>query len=169
MKAIHIVESLDRGAVESWLIRMLGHAHVRGRQLDWTFYCTLDTPGSLDARARALGARIVRSPVRLGRPLAFARALRAELKRGGYEVLHSHHDLISGLYLAAAAGLPVSRRIVHAHNADEGVPTPSATKRVIYRPLLRSLCLTMSDRIVGISNHTLDTCWQGIRAGLAAT
>lgn len=161
MKVIHIVESLDRGAVESWLVRMLGHAHARGRPLDWTFYCVLDKPGSLDARAQELGAHIVRSPVPLGRPLAFARALRAELKRGGYDVLHAHHDLVSGLYLAAAARLPVGRRIVHAHNADEGVPTPSAFKRAIYRPLLRSLCLAMADNIVGISNHTLDTLLAG--------
>jgi glycosyltransferase involved in cell wall biosynthesis len=156
-KVIHIVECVDRGAVENWLVRMLGHARARGADVDWTFYCTLDVPGSLDARAEALGARIVRSPVPVGRPLAFARALRAELKRGSYDVLHAHHDLVSGLYLAASVGLPIRRRMVHVHNADENVLTPSLLKQRIYQPLLRCACLAMADRVVGISNHTLDT------------
>lgn len=39
LRILHIVESLDRGAVENWLIRMLGHARKRGIGVDWSFYC----------------------------------------------------------------------------------------------------------------------------------
>ena len=161
ISVLHVVEHLDRGAVENWLVRMLGHARARGQDVDWTFYCVLDTPGALDARAAALGARIVRSPAPLGQPLAFARALLDELRGGGYDVLHAHHDLVSGLYLAAACGLPIRRRLVHVHNADQTIPTPNPLKRAIYRPLLRRACLVMADRIVGISDHTLDTLLVG--------
>ena len=155
-KVIHIVESLDRGAVENWLLRVLEHARCNGTPVDWAFYCILDRPGALENKARSLGARVVRSPAPLSRPIAFIRALRAELKRGGYDVLHGHHDLLCALYLIASAGLPLSRRIVHVHNADEALPTPNVWKQRLYRPLMRRICLVLADRIVGISNHTLD-------------
>lgn len=140
---------------------MLGHARRRGAYADWTFYCTQAAPGALEAVARNLGATVVRSPVPLGDQMAFARALRAELRLGRYDVLHCHHDLVSGLYLAASAGLPIRRRIVHAHNADESVLTPSVVKAQFLRPALRLTCFALADRLVGISNHTLDTLLGG--------
>lgn len=126
-----------------------------GIALDWTFYCNLARPGALDAQAKSLGARIVYSPVPIGDKVRFITALRRELRRGCYDVLHCHHDLISALYLAAALGLPIDQRIVHVHNADESVLTPNPIKQRILRPLLRGICLASADRIVGISNHTL--------------
>lgn len=160
-RVIHIVENLDKGAVENWLVRMLRVAHMRGQKLDWTFYCALGQSGRLDDVAKSYGAKIVYSPVPIGKKLAFIRALRAELRRGKYDVLHGHHDLISGLYLIAAMGLPIKRRIVHIHNADESVLSPSRMKKAVFRPILRQIGLTCADQIIGISNHTLDTYLSG--------
>ncbi len=159
-RVVHIVESLGRGAVENWLLRMLAHARANGVALDWTFYCLLPEPGEREDDARALGARIVRSPVPLGRTSAFIRALRSELRSGGYAVLHCHHDLMSAVYLAASAGLPIGRRIVHAHNADEHLPTTSRLKGALLREPMRRIC-RVADRVVGISDHTLDTMLGG--------
>lgn len=161
MSTLHIVESLDRGAVEHWLVRMLRHARARGIDLDWTFYCVLDRAGQLDGEVQELGARIISSPVPVSRKLAFMRALRSEIRRGRYDVMHCHHDLVSAMYLVAAMGLPIHRRIVHLHNADEGVPTPSRFKQFLYREPLRNACLAMADSTLGISNHTLDTFLAG--------
>jgi len=160
-KVLHIVENLDRGAVEGWLVRMLGHAHKRGVALDWTFYCALGQAGGLDDRARARGAKVIYSPVPLSQKRAFMAALRGALKQGRYDVVHCHHDIMSGPYLLAALGLPIGRRIVHAHNADENVPTPNKLKQTLYREPMRQVCLALADRIVGISNHTLDTLLAG--------
>jgi glycosyltransferase involved in cell wall biosynthesis len=154
---LHVVEHLDRGAVETWLVRMLRHARAVGRAVDWTFYCALGRVGALEAEARALGAGVVHSPVPIGQKVAFVRALRGELLRGRYQVLHAHHDLVSAVYFAASLGLPLSRRVVHVHNADEDVLTPSRIKQRLYREPLRWICLAMADRVVGISGHTLDT------------
>ncbi|HYC37540.1 MAG TPA: glycosyltransferase [Usitatibacter sp.] len=158
---LHIVESLDRGAVENWLLRMLRHAVARGQAPDWTFYCALCRPGEKEAEARALGARVVHSPVPLRQKLGFARALRAELARGAHDVLHCHHDLVSALYLVAAARMPLALRIVHAHNADQVVPSGSAARRALLREPMRHTCLRLADRVVGISHHTLDTLLGG--------
>jgi glycosyltransferase involved in cell wall biosynthesis len=154
---LHIVENLNRGAVENWLVRMLAHAKSRGVDLNWSFYCTSRGNGMMEEEARRLGARILFSPVPMNQKIKFTRALRAELRNGRFKVLHCHHDLVSAVYLIASVGLPIRRRIVHAHNADEAVLTPSALKQSLYREPMRRVCLMMADRIVGISNHTLDT------------
>jgi glycosyltransferase involved in cell wall biosynthesis len=163
LKIIHIVENLNRGAVENWLVRMLRFAVERGIPLDWTFYCALGEKGVLDDEVVKLGAQVIYSPVPLGRKTAFVRALRQRLREGHYDVMHCHHDLVSAVYLLASVGLPIRRRIVHVHNADDAVPTPNSHKASLTRPMLRTECLVMADRIVGISNHTLDSFLAGRR------
>jgi glycosyltransferase involved in cell wall biosynthesis len=155
-RVIHIVESLDVGAVEGWLLRMLKAGQKLGADLDWTFYSVLQRSGRFDEAARAMGARVINSPVALDDKIRFVRALRRELRRGRYDVLHCHHDVVSAVYLTAATGLPISRRIVHVHNADLHVPTGSPRKAAFLRDPMRRLCLLLADRIVGISNYTLD-------------
>lgn len=154
-RVIHIVENLDRGAVENWLVRMFCYAKRSGWPCDWTFYCVLGEPGRLDERVRAAGGKIVYSPVSLSSNKAFLLALRAELKRGNYEVMHCHHDIMNATYLLASTGLAIRKRIAHIHNADEGLPTDSFFKQLVLREPMRRLCLT-ADRVVGISQHTLD-------------
>jgi glycosyltransferase involved in cell wall biosynthesis len=161
LRVLHIVENLDRGAVENWLMRMLGHACKQEIEVDWTFYCMLEHPGAMDEKARALGARVIHSPVPIVKKAKFIRALRSEMRRGEYDVLHCHHDLVSAVYLLAASGMKVRRRIVHVHNADEVVPTGGHLKRRLYREQMRQVCLLVADRIVGISNHTLDAFLAG--------
>ncbi|HEX3406769.1 MAG TPA: glycosyltransferase [Caulobacteraceae bacterium] len=154
-KVLHVVGVMDRWSVETWLLQLMARAGERSQPLDWTFYCAFGAEGSRDCEARALGARVIRSPVPIGDKLAFAKALRAEVASGGYDVLHCHHDLISGVYLLAAAGLPVSKRLVHVHNLDEAVLTPNPLKKAVLRPTLRRICLTLADQIVANSEHSL--------------
>jgi glycosyltransferase involved in cell wall biosynthesis len=139
---------------------MLSYAVSLDIPVDWTFYCTLGK-GGLDERARALGATVIHSPVPIGAKLEFMRALRSHLKLRQYDVLHSHHDLVSAVYLVAASRLPIQCRIVHVHNADESVLTPSLAKQAVFRPSFRRLCLTLADRIAANSNYSLDTFLAG--------
>ncbi|MEB3270714.1 MAG: glycosyltransferase [Synechococcus sp.] len=160
-RVLHVVESLGNGSVEAWLLRMAAHARLRRIPIDWTFYCQLPEAGAREPRARDLGLRVLRSPLPIHRKLGFARALHTTLATGGYQILHSHHDLLSGYYLAAGAGVPLRRRIVHVHNADEQVLTDHRLKRALLRPLLRQLSLRCADRIVANSHHCLDTFLAG--------
>jgi glycosyltransferase involved in cell wall biosynthesis len=162
-RIVHIVENLHRGAVENWLVRMLRHARHRGLDVDWTFYCALGQTGAMEAEAKDLGAVVIHSPVRIGQKGEFVRALRRTLRAGRYDVLHCHHDLVSAVYLAAAAGLPIRSRIVHTHNADEDVLTPSPLKQWLFRGPMRRTCLALADKIVGNSDMSLDTLLAGRR------
>ena len=87
--------------------------------------------------------------------------MRDEICTGQYEVIHCHHDVVSAVYLTACIGTSVVNRIVHVHNADETVPVGSEWKRPLLRELMRQTCLALADKIVGISNHTLDTFLRG--------
>jgi glycosyltransferase involved in cell wall biosynthesis len=161
LRVVHIVENLDRGSVETWLLGMAEHAYRRGFKLDWTYYCALDAPGSKNGLARELGQRVIHTPVPIGRKLAFAKSLRSEIARGKYDVVHSHHDLVSGFYLMASVGLPLHQRIVHVHNADEEVLTDNPVKKAMFRPALRHVSLAVADKIVANSNYSLDTFLAG--------
>jgi glycosyltransferase involved in cell wall biosynthesis len=158
---IHIVESLDRNAVETWLLRMLRHARVTGTPADWTFFTMLGHRGSSEDVATGLGAEVIHSSVPMKQTSAFVRNLRRQLTRGQYDVIHAHHDLLNSLYLIASVGTSITRRICHIHNADEGLPTPSTVKQWAYREPMRRTAIRLSDRVVGISNHTLDTFLKG--------
>lgn len=163
MRVMHVVESLNRNAVENWLVRMFAHGQAKGLDLDWTFYCQLDEPGAMDDRVKALGGTVVCSPVPLADKRGFASALRQHLRAGCYDVMHAHHDILNGYYFAASVGCPLVRRICHIHNADENVPVKGPMKAAVLRALLRWVNTTMADTVVGISNHTLDRFIQGRR------
>jgi glycosyltransferase involved in cell wall biosynthesis len=159
-RVIHVVERFGRTAVEGWLLQMLAYARKTGVPIDWTFFC-IEGAGALDERVQRLGADLIHSPVPIGSKLAFVRALRSHLTANCYDVLHAHHDLVSAVYLGAATCLPIKRRIVHVHNADEAVLTPSAIKQAVFRPSFRRVCLTLADKIVANSKHCLDAFLAG--------
>ena len=159
-KIIHIVENLDRGAVENWLVRMFKHGLASGNSLDWTFYCILGKPGKLDEEVCSHGGKVIYSLVSLLERQEFFRALHVTLKQGNYDILHCHHDIMSAVYIAASWGTPIQKRLVHIHNADENLSTPSRLKQRALKKPMRRICLT-ADRVVGISNHTLDTFLAG--------
>lgn len=160
-RVLHIVERLGRGATEGWLLKMLSHSRAQGEARHWSFYCVLPGLGEREDEAVALGANVLVSPVSVDHPLEFIRALRNEVIRGQYDVLHCHHDLLSGLYLLATLGLPIRRRIVHVHNAADTLPVGQHWKLRLYTPVMRWACLLLADAIVGVSNHTVDTFLSG--------
>lgn len=155
IRLLQIVESLNTGAVENWLYRMFSAASTSHPQYHWTFFCTLGKPGRLDERVRQLGGEIIYSPCELGRKRTFFSNLRRVIREGNYDVLHSHHDLVSAVYLCAALGTPIRKRIVHVHNTDEGLPTPSAMKRLLLKEPMKRACIRLADNVVGISNEVL--------------
>jgi glycosyltransferase involved in cell wall biosynthesis len=154
-RLLQVVESLNTGAVENWLYRMFSAASVSYPQYHWTFFCTLGKPGRLDERVRRLGGEIIHSPCELGKKRAFFTNLRRVIRAGNYDVLHSHHDFVSAVYLCASIGIPIRKRIVHVHNTDEGLPTAGAAKRLLLKEPMRQTCIRLADNVVGISNETL--------------
>lgn len=161
MRLIQIVENLDLGAVENWLVNVFVESRSRRPEWEWTFYCTLGRPGRLDEKVRAAGGRIIHAPCTVSDRVAFLRHLRKTLTEGNFDVMHAHHDYLSGFYLIAAVGLPIRRRIVHLHNNDRALPVGSPVLRKMLLPVFRRLVLSLSDEVVAISEHTRDDFRQG--------
>ncbi len=155
MKLIHVVENMHDQAVENWIFRIMRDSRDQYPGVHWTFYSALGKPGRLDDAVRELGGEVILSPVPIGETKGFMSELRATLLRGQYDVMHAHHDIVSAVYLLAAVGTRVRRRIVHVHNTAMDLPTPSKAKSAVVWEPMRRTCLTLADRIVGISNDAL--------------
>jgi glycosyltransferase involved in cell wall biosynthesis len=154
-RILNIVNSLDTGAVENWLVRACEAVAAKNPDWKWTFYCTYGQRGRLDDRASQFGAQVVYSPHPVGNKRSFFLSLRAFLRSHHHDILHCHHDIMSAAYLWSAVGIPFRRRIVHVHNNQAELPTPSRWKRLLLREPMRQTCLRFADRVVGVSQHTL--------------
>ncbi len=136
---------------------MFYEASRQRREFEWTFFCALGRPGRLDDAVREFGGKIIYSPHPIAQKRPFFRYLRSVMKEGDYDILHSHHDFISAIYLCAAHGISFRKRIVHVHNTDESILTPSLVKQSLLKEPMRRICLRLADNIVGISENTLHT------------
>ncbi|MBK8510777.1 MAG: glycosyltransferase [Saprospiraceae bacterium] len=155
MRIISIVENLDKGAVENWLV----NAFIKSKNIhpdwEWTFYCMLGNRGRLDDLVEKADGTIIYSPVSISNKFAFLKQLRATLKKGQYDIIHAHHDYLSGFYLLATLGIKFKKRIVHVHNTDKALPVGSRfLERMLLGPF-RRMAFYFSDIVVGISLETL--------------
>lgn len=155
MKIIHIVENLDKGAVENWLVNVFLKSKVYRPAWEWSFYCILNRPGRLDELVRKAGGVIYYSPVSISHKFAFLKHLRFILKRGKYDILHSHHDFLSGFYLLASWGISFKQRILHIHNNDRALPVGNAFVHKILLNPFKWLGYYFSDTVIAISKNTL--------------
>jgi glycosyltransferase involved in cell wall biosynthesis len=156
-RILNIVNTLDTGATENWLVRACEIGAATHPDWKWTFYCTYGHSGRLDERARRFGAEVIYSPYPVGKKRAFFTSLRLFMKTHPHDVLHCHHDFMSAAYLWAALGVPFRRRIVHIHNNQAKLPTPNRWKCLLLKEPMRQTCLRLADRIVGVSRHTLSS------------
>ena len=155
LKIINIVENLDKGAVENWLVRIFLKSREERPDWDWTFYCILGKPGRLDDKVLLAGGRIIYSPVSVGDKRTFISNLRKVLKEGQFDIIHSHHDYLSGFYLLASAGIKFRKRILQIHNTDKALPVGNRFLHNLLLKPFRRLAFHFSDLIVGISEDTL--------------
>lgn len=161
VKVLHIVESLGTGAVESWLLRVQDYFATEQRRVNWSFYCHLTDAGPNSERVRQLGGEVFASPVPLSDVLHFVEALRRTVRLIRPDVIHMHHDVLSGLYLLAVAGMGC-RTIVHIHNRALSVPVGNPIKAAMTGMAFRKVCFT-ADRLVANSQATLDCFLAGRR------
>ena len=155
LRIIHIVENLDKGAVENWLVNVFLESRKSRPEWDWTFYCILGKKGRLDEKVLASGGNIIYSPYWLSDKVKFIKYLRRTLRSKRYDIIHSHHDYLSGFYLLATFGISFKKRILHIHNTDKMLPVGNAFLQKMLLPIFRRLALFFSDTIVGISNNSL--------------
>lgn len=166
MKIINIVENLDKGSVENWLVSVFLESRSIRPDWEWSFYCILDRKGRLDEIVLKSGGKIIYSPMTISNKLKFLLHLRKVLKLGKYDIIHSHHDFLSGFYGLATLGINFKKRILHIHNTDQSIPVGSELLRRILLTPLKHLALYFNDLIVGISKDALNLFVDGNKRGI---
>lgn len=147
---------MDKGAVENWLVNIFIESRKIKPSWDWTFYCILGRRGKLDEKVISAGGKIIYSPVTVSNKIQFLKHLRSTLIKEKYDIIHSHHDYLSGFYLLATTGISFKKRILHIHNTDRALPIGNRLlHKVLLKPFKR-LGLYFSDIVLGISENTID-------------
>jgi glycosyltransferase involved in cell wall biosynthesis len=155
IKVLHVFGRMQPGGAELRLLDLIGRLPPFEFRVD---VCALSgAAGPLDAAVRSYGGDV--RPLRLNArfPLRFVRLLR----RGRYDVVHSHVLYASGpiLALAAAAGIPV--RVAHFHSTRDGQPT--TWRRQIARGLMSHLIARCATDIIACGEGAMDAMWPAWR------
>jgi glycosyltransferase involved in cell wall biosynthesis len=114
IRILHVVGSMNRGGIETWLMHVLRHIDRDRFQMDFVVHT--DQPCAYDDEIRALGSRIIPC-LTPHQPLKYMARLWQILRQfGPYDIIHSHVHHFNGYVLAIArqAGVPI--RIAHSHN-----------------------------------------------------
>ena len=138
-RVLHVVGGMDRAGTETLLMNAY-RALDRGK-VQFDFAVTADRICDYDGEIAVLGGRVLRHPPPSKAALAYRRALRRTLEKGGpFHAVHSHVQFFSGLVLRIAhqAGIPV--RVAHSHTTRDGHSDSPA--RLGYRFVMRRLILS---------------------------
>lgn len=154
MRIIHIVENLNKGAVENWLVKTFLESQ-KSSQHEWTFFCVLGKPGVLDETVTRAGGKIIYSPYTLSQKKEFLQFLRQTLKKGQYDFFHSHHDYLTGFYLLATIAITFKGKFVHVHNCEKSLPVGNPLLHKLLLKTFSVLIQLMADKVIGVSKHTL--------------
>lgn len=126
----------------------------------------LGKPGRLDEMVKQAGGLIIYSPVWINDKFRFLKHLRGVLIEGKYDILHAHHDFLSGFYLLASWGIKFNKRILHLHNNGRALPVGNKHLNDFLLYPFRLSGYYFCDIILGISQYTLKDFTRGAKFGL---
>lgn len=138
IRILHVLQALNRGGVETWLMDLL--RHLDPSRIHFDFMVHVSAPAAYDDEIRSRGSHIYPC-LGIRRPIAYARNFQRILREHGpYDVIHSHVYLYSGfiLWLARKNRIPI--RIAHIY------PHVDHKKHLWYRPAARFIAGKMIQR-----------------------
>lgn len=150
IKILMIAGAMHVGGIENQLMHLVRNADKEKFQIDFT--STMSNAFYREEIELLGGKFILIPPMNWKRPLDYCRALLNIMKKGNYDIVHSHELFHSGitLYLAYKAGIPC--RFVHAHNWCDGDGTSQISlKRKIYNHVMQKLINKYSTVQIGCS------------------
>lgn len=115
IRVIHVINWLNRGGLESWLMGILRASDKSRFRMD--FLCKGAHPGILADEARTLGASVLHVPLgRLEQAAGSPARLADALKGREYDVLHSHLGYLSAGAARASRLAGIPRTVVTFHS-----------------------------------------------------
>lgn len=130
VRVLHVVGSMTRGGIETWLMHVL--RRVDRQRIEMDFVVHTDVTAAYDEEVLSLGSRIIPC-LHPSNPVRYARNFRRILRESGpYDVVHSHVDHFNGYVLRLAHSAGVPSRIAHSHNDTSSLQVRAGTRRRLY-------------------------------------
>ncbi len=155
-QVLHILASLDRGGVETWLMYVMKHIDSKKVKID---VCVIgpELEGAYSQQFKELGGKILHcfGLKRWWRRLvdrSFQKDFRTLLRENGYDIVHCHCRHACVLQCAKREHVPV--RIAHIHPPRNDVYKQNAFHRVRNQYLRKKIDLYATD-ILAPSNGTM--------------
>ncbi len=137
LRVLHVLGSLVRGGVESWLMHVVRRLDRQRVQCDFAVHSSIQ--GLYDEEVKALGSQVIQC----GSPHALRTYIPALLgvlrQHGPYDVVHSHVLHFSGVVLAVARAAGVPGRIAHSHSDTRPAELGAGAPRRAYLALATAL------------------------------
>lgn len=137
LRILHVVGSMNRGGIETWLMHILRHIDREYFRMDFLVHTNEEC--AYDAEIRALGSKIIPclSP---SRPWIYASNFKKVLREyGPYDIVHSHVHYFNGYVLNLAKQAGVLNRISHTHLDSSAFEANRGWRRRLYVGLSKSL------------------------------
>ncbi len=151
IRVLHVFGSMERGGAETRTLEVMRRIDRRCYAFD---FCVLSgVPGAYAAEITRLGGEVVACPLR-PRPLTFVARFATLLRRGGYDVVHSHVHHFSGVVLLIARLAGVQTRIAHIRTVHDGHDAGAA--RAAYRRATRWLLARSATTVIGVSESAMN-------------
>jgi len=151
LRVLHVLGSMNRGGVETWLLHVLRHLDRESFHTDLLVHT--DQPGAYDNEVLALGSRILRCP-HTDNPLLYAtRFLQTVAHNGPYDVLHSHVHHFSGFPLALGRAARIPVRIAHSHSDTRTLDSRGSLARRAYLKFTSRLLAANCTKGLGVSKQ----------------
>ena len=154
IRVLHVITGLEHGGAERQLALLLRHLPAAGRSPLACEVATLTRTGTLGAQFRSAGIPVHEVGMRHNRDLAALPRLVRLIRRGRYDIVHTHlyRACVYGRVAARLAGAP--RIIATEHSLGDGHiegRVPSRGVRALYRATERlgSATVAVSPTVAG--------------------
>jgi glycosyltransferase involved in cell wall biosynthesis len=130
VRVLHVVDAMNRGGTETWLVDLLSRTDHAGFQHDVLTHAS--GTASLEEGVTATGASLIQAP-KANRPWSYEAKFRCVIEaHGPYDVVHAHPHHFSGLVLRSAAHAGVPVRIAHSHSDTRRIDGRANPARRLY-------------------------------------
>ena len=113
---------MNRGGIETFMMKYIRHMNLSRVHID--FAVKGPERGAYDDELEELGCKIYRLPPKIKHPIRFQKELKTVLKKGNYQIVHSHADAMNCWILKVAKECSVPVRIAHSHNTQHLTTNP---------------------------------------------
>jgi len=158
MRVLHIIDSLNMGGAETWLVEMVKYAADKNTGLPtFDFLVAGGQKAIFDDTVMNLGSHIYYLKLDKHSTWSFIRGVREILSKQEYAAIHDHQDYLSGWHFLFGIGKLPRVRVVHVHNPyyqlinNYGVTAERRMKQRTGRWLMKNL----STHIFGTSSKIL--------------